>query len=197
MANKNTKSIELKECFLHDVDGNKYQFDKAAVGFAYYESIFSPFVSAVLNVADSGGNFISKIPIQGGEKVTLKIEDVEEKVYEFELYVWKVYNRSFTKSLQNYNLALVSKEALYNEGVRLTKLLKGAPRQQKVTLRRLQKVDRQNYLVTLVRHQVQQDSYSLRTVLDSTSILLTTTSAQVTMSSVVRWKSLPTDQNQT
>lgn len=127
MANKNTKSIELKECFLHDVDGNKYQFDKAAVGFAYYESIFSPFVSAVLNVADSGGNFISKIPIQGGEKVTIKIGDVEENEYEYEMYVWKIYNRSFTKSLQNYNLALVSKEALYNEGVRLTKLLKGTP----------------------------------------------------------------------
>ena len=100
MANKNTKSIELKECFLYDVNGNQYNFTKASVGFAYYESIFSPFVSAVLNVADSGGNFISKIPIQGGERVTLKIEDVEEVEYEFEMYVWKIYNRSFTKSIE-------------------------------------------------------------------------------------------------
>jgi len=127
MANKNSKSIELKNCFLYDVNGNQYNFSKAAVGFAYYESIFSPFISGVLNVADSGGNFISKIPIQGGERVVIQVEDVEEKEYEYELYVWKIYNRTFTKNMQNYNLALVSREALYNEGARLTEILKGTP----------------------------------------------------------------------
>ena len=127
MANKTAKSIELKEVSLYSVTDEKYNFTKAAVGFAYYENIFHPFVSAVLNVADSGGNFISKIPIQGGERVVIKVVDVEENEYEYEMYVWKIYNRTFTKSMQNYNLALVSKEALYNEGVRLTEVLKGTP----------------------------------------------------------------------
>ncbi len=127
MANKNAKSIELKECFLYDVKGEKYNFSKATVGFAYYESIFSPFVTAIINVADSGGNFIAGIPIQGGERVTLKVEDVEENQYDYEMFVWKVYNRTFSKSIQNYNLALISKEALYNEGVRLTERLRGTP----------------------------------------------------------------------
>lgn len=127
MANKTAKSIDLKEVSLYSVTNDKYNFTKAAVGFAYYENIFSPFVSAVLNVADSGGNFISKIPIQGGERVVIKVVDVEENEYEYEMYVWKIYNRTFTKSMQNYNLALVSKEALYNEGVRLTEILKGTP----------------------------------------------------------------------
>jgi hypothetical protein len=127
MANKNTKSIELKEVSLYSVTNEQYNFTKAAVGFAYYENIFQPFVSAVLNVADSGGNFISKIPIQGGERVVIKVVDVEKNEYEYEMYVWKIYNRTFTKSMQNYNLALVSKEALYNEGVRLTEVLKGTP----------------------------------------------------------------------
>lgn len=127
MANKNVKSIELKSVFLYDVKGEQYNFTKAAVGFAYYESIFKPFVTGVLNVADSGGNFISKIPIQGGERVVVKVVDVEENEFEYELYVWKIYNRSFTKSLQSYNLALISKEALYNEGVRLTEILRGTP----------------------------------------------------------------------
>ena len=127
MANKNAKSIELSQVFLYDVEGNQYNFTKASVGFAYYESIFSPFISGVLNVADSGGNFISKIPIQGGEKVVIKVLDVENNEYEYELYVWKIYNRSFTKNMQNYNLALISREALYNQGVRLTEILKGTP----------------------------------------------------------------------
>lgn len=127
MANKSTKSIDLKEVSLYSVTGDKYNFTKGSVGFAYYENIFNPFVSGILNVADSGGNFISKIPIQGGERVVIKVVDVEEVEFEYELYVWKIYNRTFTKSMQNYNLALVSKEALYNEGVRLTKRLRGTP----------------------------------------------------------------------
>lgn len=127
MANKNVKSIELKEVFIYDVDGDKYDLTKAATGFSYYESIFKPFVSGVMNIADSGSNFIGTLPIQGGERVTIKILDVEENEYEYELYVWKVYNRTFTKSLQTYNLALISREALYNEGARVTKILNGTP----------------------------------------------------------------------
>ena len=127
MANKSAKSIDLKEVSLYSVTGEKFDFTKAAVGLAYYESIFNPFVSAILNVVDSGGNFISKIPIQGGEQVVVRVADVEGNEYTYDMYVWKIYNRTFTKSVQNYNLALISKEALYNEGVRLTKLLKGTP----------------------------------------------------------------------
>lgn len=127
MANKNVKSVEVKEAFLYDVDGKKYDIIKAVTAFLYYETIYDPFVSAVLNMVDSGVNLIGSLPIQGGEKVTIKIIDVAETEFEYELYVWKVYNRVFTKSTQTYNLALTSKEALYNEGVRLTEILSGTP----------------------------------------------------------------------
>ena len=129
MANQTVKSIDLKEVILHDVDGTEYTLTKVVTGFSYFESIFKPFVSGVINVADSGVNLIGTLPIQGGEKVTIRILDVEEEEYTFELYVWKVYNRQFTKNLQTYNLALVSREALYNEGVRLTEILNGTPDQ--------------------------------------------------------------------
>lgn len=127
MANKTVKSIEVKEVSLYSMRGEKYDFTKATVGFAYYEGIHDPFVTGVVNVADSAGNFISKIPIQGGERVVIKVRDVEEEEFEYEMYVWKIYGRRFTKSVQNYNLALVSREALYNEGVRLTERLRGTP----------------------------------------------------------------------
>lgn len=78
MANKNTKSIELKEVIIYDVNGGKHDLTKAATGFFYYESIFKPFVSAVVNIADSGSNFIGTLPIQGGERVTVRILDVED-----------------------------------------------------------------------------------------------------------------------
>ena len=127
MSNTNVNSIEIKEVFLYDVRGDKHDLTASATGFFYYESIFKPFVSGVVNIADSGSNFIGTLPIQGGERVTIKIKDVFEDEYDFDLYVWKVYNRNFTKNLQTYNLALISKEALFNEGVRLTEILKGTP----------------------------------------------------------------------
>ena len=127
MANNNTRSIEVKDITLFDVNGESYLITKAVTGFFYYESIFKPFVSGVINVADSGSNLIGTLPIQGGERVLIRLIDVEENEYTYELYVWKVYNRQFSKNLQTYNLALISREALFNEGVRLTELLKGTP----------------------------------------------------------------------
>jgi len=128
MANDtNTKSIELVKATIYDVGGDGYDISKAITGFYYYESIKNPFVSAVANIVDSGSNLIGTLPIQGGEQVVVEVKDYAGDKFTYNLHVWKVYNRSFTKSLQTYNLALISKEALYNEGVRLTEILKGTP----------------------------------------------------------------------
>lgn len=125
--NQSLKSIEVKSVIVYDVDGDAHDLTKVITGFFYYENIFQPFVTGVMNVADAGNNFIGTLPIQGGERVTIEIKDSFEDSHEYEMYIWKVYNRTFTKSLQTYNLALISKEALYNEGVRLTEILKGTP----------------------------------------------------------------------
>ena len=71
MANNNTRSIEVKDITLFDVNGESYLITKAVTGFFYYESIFKPFVSGVINVADSGSNLIGTLPIQGGERVLI------------------------------------------------------------------------------------------------------------------------------
>lgn len=127
MSNPSNKSIELVQALLYDVNNVKYDITKITTAFFYYEDIFSPFVTAVINVHDSGQNLIGNLPIQGGEKIIIKIGDVRNNVIEYEMYVWKIYNRQFTKNSQNYNLALISKEALYNEGVRITEPLSGLP----------------------------------------------------------------------
>lgn len=128
-TNPNSKSIELVKATLSDVNGKEYDITKICIAFFYYEDIFSPFVTAVINVMDSGMNLIGTLPIQGGEKVTVKIKDVRNETYDYELYVFKIYNRQFTKNTQKYNLALISKEGLYNEGVRITEKLSGLPDQ--------------------------------------------------------------------
>jgi len=127
MANPNSSSIELVKATLYDVKGKQFDITKICVAFAYYEDIYSPFITAVLNVVDSGMNLIGTLPIQGGERVVIKLKDVQDKTYEYDLHVWKIYDRSFTKKIQTYNLSLISKEALYNEGVRITEKLSGLP----------------------------------------------------------------------
>jgi len=128
MANDSTtSSIELIKALIYDIKGNATDITKAITGFFYYESIKNPFVTAVANIVDSGNNLIGTLPIQGGEQVYVEVKDFAGETFDYNLHVWKVYNRSFTKSLQTYNLALISKEALYNEGVRLTEILKGTP----------------------------------------------------------------------
>lgn len=126
-TNPSSKSIELVKATLADVNGKEYDITKVCVGFFYYEDIFSPFITGVLNIIDSGMNLIGTLPIQGGEKVTVKIKDVKGKDQTYELHVFKIYNRQFTKNTQTYNLALISKEGLYNEGVRITEKLSGLP----------------------------------------------------------------------
>ena len=127
MANPSIKHFELLKASIFDVDGSEYVLSDAITVFSYYENIYSPFLTASLNVLDSGTNLIAEMPIQGGERVLLKFKNVQGEVVEYDMNVFKVYNRIFTKSIQMYNLALISKEALYNEGVRIFDNLNGLP----------------------------------------------------------------------
>ena len=120
------KFIQLKEVFLYGVDDTKIDLNPAATVFVYFENIDRPFTSGILNVTDSGENWIAKLPIQGGEKVEITLLGVDEQEYSYELYVWKVFNRSFNRNTQNYSLALISKQGIFNEGVRLTTVLEGS-----------------------------------------------------------------------
>ena len=127
MANPSSSSIEIKEASLYSVKGDKYNVVKAIAGFNYYEDIMMPFIVAELVMIDSGQNLIGNLPIQGGEKVVMRVYDAKKKEeFKYELYVRSVFNRNFTKSIQTYTLGLVSKEGLYNEGVRINEILSGS-----------------------------------------------------------------------
>ncbi len=128
MANPSSKSVEIKEATLTSVSGKKYDILKAITFFDYNEDIMRPFRDAMINVIDSGENFISTLPIQGGEKVFIRIYDNKRrKEFSYEFYVWQISSRDFTNKVQTYNLSLVSKEALFNEGVRISEKLSGFP----------------------------------------------------------------------
>jgi len=95
-------------------------------GFQYYEEITSPAYSATMVVVDNAENIISDMPIQGFEKVVVKVEHFETE-YEYNFRVANIINRTTADRQNIYTLYLLSEEALYNEGIRVNKIVDGTP----------------------------------------------------------------------
>ena len=100
-------------------------------GFTYYEDITKPFISANLNINDSGSNLIGSgsWPITGGELVEIDVEGPDNKDYSYTFKVYRVGDRINSGKIQNYNLGLISAEALDDPQTRIKKTLSGKPDQ--------------------------------------------------------------------
>ena len=98
-------------------------------GFNYYEDITKPFISANLNINDSGSNLIGSGsgPITGGELVEIDVEGPDNKDYTYAFKVYRVGDRINSGKVQNYNLGLISAEALDDSQTRIKKTLSGKP----------------------------------------------------------------------
>ena len=98
-------------------------------GFTYYEDITKPFISANLNINDSGSNLIGSGsgPITGGELVEIDVEGPDNVEYSYAFKVYRVGDRINSGKIQNYNLGLISAEALDDPQTRIKKTLSGRP----------------------------------------------------------------------
>ena len=98
-------------------------------GFTYYEDITKPFISANLNINDSGSNLIGSGsgPITGGELVEIDVEGPDNKDYSYTFKVYRVGDRINSGKIQNYNLGLISAEALDDPQTRIKSTLSGKP----------------------------------------------------------------------
>ena len=98
-------------------------------GFTYYEDITKPFISANLNINDSGSNLIGSGsgPITGGELVEIDVEGPDNKDYSYKFKVYRVGDRINSGKIQNYNLGLISAEALDDPQTRIKSTLSGKP----------------------------------------------------------------------
>ena len=95
--------------------------------FVYFENIFDPSLSMRLRLSDQGGNLISSLPIQGTERVVINLTDTVGEPYTYEGRVFKIPTRFTGERIQYYEIELVSIDGLLNEGIRVTKILKGKP----------------------------------------------------------------------
>lgn len=121
-------SFQLKSVLIYRVKSNEsYDITDLVQRFDYFESVTSPVVSGTLVMVDSGANLISSLPIQGTEKIEVTLIGPDNREYEYDLRVYKIYSRFGAERFQTYTLGLISPEGLLNEGVRVTKTLKGKP----------------------------------------------------------------------
>lgn len=95
--------------------------------FYITESINSPYIQGRIIIADNEQNMIGNMPLQGRERVSIKVKTqaIKDKTYNFDMTVYAVGGRSTNGKIQVYTLELISYEALVNEGVRIGKVLKG------------------------------------------------------------------------
>ena len=109
--------------------GKTFQIREIINGFTYYEDITRPFISANLNITDSTANLIGSGtgPITGNELVEIVVLGPDEKEYTYYFRVYKVGDRINSGKVQNYNLGLISEEALANPQTRIRKTLTGRP----------------------------------------------------------------------
>lgn len=121
-------SIIIKSAKITSVDGSKtFDITDLVYKFDYFEDISLPTVSAKLTLIDNGNNLIATLPIQGFETVEISIEAFDGETYDYNMRVYKIDNRFAGDRFQTYSLGLISIEALWNEGVRVAKTLKGKP----------------------------------------------------------------------
>ena len=119
-------SFELKTVVIYRVKSNEsYDITDLVHRFDYFESITSPMISGTLVMVDSGANLISSLPIQGTERIVITLIAPNNEEHTYDLHVFKIGSRFGAERFQTYTLGLVSMEGLLNEGIRITKTLKG------------------------------------------------------------------------
>jgi hypothetical protein len=121
-------SFQIKSVIIYRVKSNEsYDITDLVQRFDYFESITSPVVSGTLVMVDSGANLISSLPIQGTERIQVTLIGPDNQQYDYDMRVYKIGSRFGAERFQTYTLGLISSEGLLNEGIRVTKTLKGRP----------------------------------------------------------------------
>jgi hypothetical protein len=123
----NARQFSLEFVGITSVTNQSFDITNIVTDFSIYESINNPFILGEITIADSRDNMIGNLPIQGQERVTIrmKTETFSETVYEYDLHVSGVAARTVVDRNQIYTLNLISFEAFKNEGIRIGKTLVG------------------------------------------------------------------------
>ena len=135
MDKQYASSFEVKQIAIYKVGNESKPYANLSGDmckmFQYFEDIFWPSYAATMVIQDSAKNLISTMPIQGGEKVVVEVDDLtgtsgdNDGVYSYEFRVWNISNRVSTIRNQTYTLGLISEEGLRNEAKTVNRIVEG------------------------------------------------------------------------
>lgn len=120
-------NYNLEKLEIYSVTNEKYNITDLMVELHIYESILSPYMTGSLVLADSGANVIGNLPIQGMERIVIRLSTSIDKdtKYDYDFRVYSVQNRIVNGKMQLYDLKLITYEGLQNEALRVGKKLEG------------------------------------------------------------------------
>lgn len=124
---QNARQFTLESAGITSVTNQTFDITNLVLEFAIYESINNPYMLGTITVSDSTDNLIGNLPIQGQERISIRVktETFSETIYEFDMSVSGIDARTVEGRNQIYTLNLISFEAFQNEGIRIGKTLTG------------------------------------------------------------------------
>ena len=137
----NPGNIKKFEIF-SNVSGESVDVSSGVAEFSYYESILSNNYTANVVVMDTGftgssrelnemiseGGVIDALPMRGGERCLIEVEDAQGNVLNFqpgEIYINRVRNNSIDSQKELFQLDLFSRDAVSNHLTRVIKRYEG------------------------------------------------------------------------
>tara|TARA_R110001606_G_scaffold28835_1_gene90746 strand:- start:9718 stop:11061 length:1344 start_codon:yes stop_codon:yes gene_type:complete len=138
MANQNSASepANILQFQINSNSGEGVDISAGVAEFSYYESVLSNHITATVVMVETGNTkggaidgLLDNLPIRGGERVDIKIEDNYNNTLSFTngLYVNRVRNAIPGTQKDVYFLDLASREYFANDQVRVVKRYQQAP----------------------------------------------------------------------
>jgi len=122
------QGLRYQSVTIASLDGKtKKDLTNSITSIDYYEDILSPCITMTMNVTNIY-SILNRLPIRGGESVSMEIETVSGTFVldgENAMYVYKVSNIEAEHTNESFTLHLVSREGLTNETVRCQTVYRG------------------------------------------------------------------------
>ena len=133
-----SQALKYNYVIIQPIGGNAVDLTAHLQYIEYFENIMSPTISMNMKIS-SAVNFVSDLPIRGGEMIAMEIETLSGRLKfgsivngegivpdSGELYVYKLENFDQPSTAQSFTLKITSPEYFTNETSRCTKKYKPA-----------------------------------------------------------------------
>ena len=128
-----SQALRFNYVYIQPIGGKPVDLTSSLEHIEYFENIMSPTISMNMKIS-STFNFVSELPIRGGEKIAMEIETLSGRLKfgrfvkgegivpnSGELYVYKMENFDQPSTAQTFTLKITSPEYFTNETSRCTK----------------------------------------------------------------------------